>query len=295
MGGTKQHYVPRYYLKNFAKGNKIFVFDKVKKKYLNETGIPIKDVAYSNNFYDIENEDISQFLLEKTNNKTFVDDIIEEYNERISAPLIDSFINIGEVVYKNKDIELMSVINTYDIIDFLVVQLFRTPFFRKQFEIRARDIKKNGYEGLVLKEQYTEERIARLLHGIYIISAICNTEIWKNSKEEHLLKPKYKYIDTDVINMVEQLKKMKKMLMISSIDRFFSISDNPIYIKQSKENKIQMIYFPITKRCAMTFLLSEEIDKQILVINNNTEYLLNALNELMEDWAYRYIYTFEKE
>ncbi|UOF01501.1 DUF4238 domain-containing protein [Bdellovibrio reynosensis] len=52
-GKKKQHYVPQFYLKNFGKGNGIFVFDKQSKIVY---GSNVSDVAQERYFYAIPNE-----------------------------------------------------------------------------------------------------------------------------------------------------------------------------------------------------------------------------------------------
>jgi hypothetical protein len=295
MAGPKQHFVPQYYLKTFAKEDKVFVFDKKKNKYLGNNRIPVNRIGFTKNFYDIEPEDLSRFLVEEINDKTYVDSLIKKYNERISSPLINSFIDLGDKVYKNKEMKIISLIRTNDIIDFLVVQLFRTPFFRKQFEFIARDIKIKHSDKVELNKKYSIERIARAIHGVYIISAICNTEIWKNSKKNHLIKPIFQFIDFDVIEMFEQLRKMSKTLWVSALDLCFITSDNPIVIKQTEEGKIKMLFFPLTKRCAVTFWNEISADKSVIIVTEGRKNVLIEHNRIMKEWAYRFLYSYDKE
>lgn len=295
MAGPNQHFVPQYYLKTFSEGDKVFVFDKKENKYLGEKRIPVNKIGFSKNFYDIEPEDLSRFLINETDDKGYVDSLIEKYNERISSSLINSFIDLGEKVYKYKEMEIVSVIRTDDIIDFLVVQLFRTSFFRKQFEFTARDIRKKHADKIELNEKYSVERLARAIHGVYIISAICNTEIWKNSENNHLIKPFFQFIDFEVVDKFEQLRKMSKTLWVSSLDLCFITSDNPIVIKQTDKGKIEMLFFPLTKRCAVTFWNEKSADKSVIIVNERRKHVLQEQNRIMKDWAYRFVYSYDKE
>lgn len=295
MTGPNQHFVPQYYLKTFAEDDKVFVFDKKENKYLSDKRIPVDKIGFTKNFYDIEPEDLSKFLVKETNEKTYVDSLIERYNETISSLLINSFIDLGEKVYKYKDIEIVSIIRPDDIIDFLVVQLFRTPFFRKQFELIARDIHKKHHDKVELRKKNPIEKLAQTIHGVYIISAICNTNIWKNSEKEHLIKPIFRFIDIEVVDKFEQLRKMSKTLWVSSLDSCFITCDNPIVIKQTNSGEIKMLFFPLTKRCAVTYWNEKSADKSVIIINEKRKKVLLEKNRIMKDWAYRFIYSYDKE
>jgi len=295
MAGPNQHFVPQYYLRNFSKENYVFVFDKEKNKYLGDKRIPVSKIGFTKNFYDIEPDDLSKFLLIETIDKTYVDSLIEKYNERISSPLIKSFINLGEMVYKHKEMEIVSLVRPDDIIDFLVVQLFRTPFFRKQFEFIARDVKNKYSDKIDLNNKYSIDRLARAIHGVYIISAICNTQIWKNSKQNHLIKPMFQFIDSEVIDKFEQLRRMSKTLWVSSLDLCFITSDNPIVIKQTDLGEIKMLFFPLTKRCAVTFWNEKSADKSVIIINEKRKNVLLEQNRIMKDWAHRFVYSYNND
>ena len=62
----KQHYVPRFYLSNWAnEKGQIWVFDKSLKKSFQAN---IKDVASSNYFYDIPKEVLESFSVKEKEN-----------------------------------------------------------------------------------------------------------------------------------------------------------------------------------------------------------------------------------
>lgn len=294
MAGPNQHFVPQYYLKNFAEKNKVFVFDKKENKYLDDKRIPVNKIGFTKNFYDIDPKVLSKFLVNETNDKTYVDGLIEKHNERISSPLINSFVDLGDKVYKYKKLDIISLIRTDDIIDFLIVQLFRTPFFRKQFEFLSSDFIKKHSDKIELHEEYSLKSITSAIHGVYIISAICNTEIWKNSEKKHLIKPEFQFIDFDVIDKFEQLRKMCKTLWVSALDLCFITNDNPIVLKQTDRGEIQMIFFPLTKRCAVTFSNKTSVNKNILVINEKGKKFILEHNRIMKDRAYRFVYSYNK-
>jgi len=294
MSGPNQHFVPQYYLKTFANDDGLYVFDKQKNCFLSNKRIPVDKIGFTKNFYDIDPLELSQYLLTETEDKYFIDKLLEKYNERISSPLINSFIALGEKVYRYKDLKILSLIRSDDIIDFLIVQLYRTPFFRKQFEFYARDVHKRNQDKIEQCRKHPVEKLASTIHGLYIISAICNTEIWKNNEKDHLLKPVFRLIDLDVTKQINQLKKMSKTIWVSSIDSCFVTSDNPIVISQSKVGEINMVFFPITRRCAITYWNVGQANRNVVIINENRKNVLLEQNRVMKDWAYRFIYQYDK-
>ncbi|MCK4629799.1 MAG: DUF4238 domain-containing protein [Bacteroidales bacterium] len=294
MTGTNQHFVPLYYLKTFANSKGLYVYDKNENRFLSENRIPVNKIGFSKNFYDIEPEYLSRFIQAEISDESFVDSLLEEYNERISAPLINSFIEFGEMVYRIKKLNIASIIRPNDVIDFLVVQLFRTPFFRKQFEFIARDLYKKHHDKPDLLKRYSIEDIARTIHGVYIICAICNTDIWKNQENDSLIKSMFRFIEFEVIDKFEQLKAMSKTLWVSAVDNCYITSDNPIVISQSDSGKIELLFFPITKRCSITYSFLEQANKSVITINEKRKKVLLEQNRIMKDWANRFIYSYNK-
>lgn len=294
MAGVKQHYVPQYYLKTFAKNDALYVYDKKRKSYISEERIPTKNIGFSKSFYDIKSSDLSWFLNDKTDDDSFVDGLIEEYNERISAPLIKSFVDLEGSVREHGDIKIMSIIATNDVIDFAVVQLFRTPFFRAQFDAFARQVHEKLKHNNDILAKYTVPRLSSIMHGVYLIAAICNTEIWKNTGKGHLIKPEFQFIDFDVIDKINQLKALSKTLLVTGIDAYFITSDNPIVFKQTKEGVFNHLSFPITKGCSFIFTENNESDKSVIVITEKRKELLDSLNRVMVGRASRFIYSYEK-
>lgn len=293
MAGINQHYVPRYYLKTFSEDGKVFVWDKESSSYLGNGKIAVEKIAFGKKFYNISPTHLSQFLEIPTENVCFVDDILNEYNERISAPLIKSFITLGDHVNATKKEEIVSIVAVEDVIDFAIVQLFRTPFFRKQFEFTARDILKK-YKDQELPLDYTIENIANAIHGVYILAAICNTQIWKGTGKPHLIKQMYRFIDVEIIQKIKDLRSLSKTLWISGVDECFITSDNPIFIVQDPAGHIKSASFAITKRCAFTFWSHEPANRSVVVIDENRQQVIKRLNNTMKVWALRFVYSNEK-
>ena len=294
MTGTNQHFVPQYYLKTFANNKGLYVYDKKSKGFLSENRIPVNKIGFSKNFYDIEPEYLSRFIQAEINDEFFVDSLLEEYNERISAPLINSFIELGETVYKMKDLNIAFIIRPNDVIDFLIVQLFRTPFFRKQFEFIAKNLHKKYQDKYDFLNKYSIEDIAKTIHGVYIVCAICNTGTWKNQEKDSLIKPIFRFIEIEVKNKIEQLKAMSKTLWVSALDDCFITSDNPIVISQTSKGIINMLFFPITKRCSITYSNLNQANKSVIIINENRKKVLLEQNRIMRGWSYRFLFLYSR-
>jgi len=111
MECVNQHFVPQYYLKNFSNNGNVFVFDKERNDYLAKgNSLPINKIGFEKNIYDSKPELLQIFCNPNIETEKFLDKLIEKYNERILAPLIHSFVNLGEEVYKEK-IELNVLTN----------------------------------------------------------------------------------------------------------------------------------------------------------------------------------------
>ena len=291
----KQHYIPQYYLKNFAHEDKLYVFDKKIGGFIANSRISIKDVATSNYFYNSAPDDLMRFIDSNIESEQFVDKILNEYNESVSAKLIDSFVEYGELIANSGIQNIVSYLRTDDIIDFAMVQLFRTPFFRVQFEFTAKATHQKYVEQKDIIANYPIEKLASIMHGIYIIAAICNTQIWKQSGREDLIKPEFRFIEEEIKDKIKQLRSLKKTLQISMTDEFFNTSDNPVILKQNRQGVISWFGIPLTKRVNFTFANIDKIpDLQIVRLTEKHRRNVIFQNRVLKHQAYRFIYCFDK-
>ena len=294
MAGTNQHFIPQYNLKNFAFDDSVFVFDKKSKTYLANSRIGIDKIGYSKNFYDIDPVDLSLFLNVQIKSSSYVDELLEKYNERISAPLLNSFVNVGDAVYQYGDIKITSIVRPNDIVDFLIVQLFRTPFFRKQFTLTAEKVHEKYSFLKERRKKRPVEELARTIHGVYIIAAICNTDIWKNLSKDNLIRKEFRFIETEIMDKIHQLQSLSKTIWLSAVNAHFITSDNPIVLTQTNFGDITQVSFPLTKRAFITFWHQKEADKNIIIVNEKRKKVILQQNRIMTNWADRFIYSFEK-
>jgi len=126
MKNNKQHYVPKFYLKGFATSDGIIVRNL-------ETGTREirnpKSIGYGWKYHNVSIDILSQYFdLDQYSKDDYVDHQLKLFHEDIMADFIRSFDDI-----QNQFITLQKhhkrVIDTYSLIDILMVQLIRSPFF----------------------------------------------------------------------------------------------------------------------------------------------------------------------
>src|SRR4030043_2483936 len=109
-----QHFVPRFYLSNFAQKNKIFVFDKINNKVFPTN---IEKIACKHFFYDIPK------IIAYENDKQVVEKRLAKLEE-INAQVLKEFIN--EIETKSTITNLLKVKLSF----FLSIQFYRIEYFR---------------------------------------------------------------------------------------------------------------------------------------------------------------------
>jgi hypothetical protein len=295
MHCVNQHFVPQYYLKNFSENGNVYVFDKKINKFLNNgNSLPVSKIGFEKNIYDAKPEILQVFCNPKIESEKFLDTLIEQYNERISAPLINSFINVGEEVHLNNDLKLISFIAKEDLIDFTIVQFVRTQRFKAFTEIFAKIIFDKLKTQNCTIRKFSLQELSNAVHNLFVISAIDNTQIWKRVNKTRILKTEYIFIDEFVNNITSQLRKMSKTLWVSGIAKYYKTSDTPILVAASENQKIENISFPITKRFCFTFSNHPEFDKEIIKVTEKNMNLIDKANEKIIQCAERFTYSYDK-
>src|SRR5690606_34235018 len=139
----KQHYVPEYYLKNFADNNYLHIYDlKNKTKFSNS----ISNTAYRKNFYNVNCDFFNKIIIgERFEDSHFIDKIINKYNESILARFFDSFNPTRERILKKDNRTTISLIDFHSLVDFILVQFYRNPKLSILFK-HIDDLAKNKYQ-----------------------------------------------------------------------------------------------------------------------------------------------------
>jgi hypothetical protein len=107
----RQHFVPRFYLKNFSQSSSLFCYDKTNDNVMKTSN----DIALEKNFYELEGLErgfVENFLSEHENNFS------KAYNELI----------------KQKDISKLSQESINDFFLFMASQMLRTLGYRLDLE-----------------------------------------------------------------------------------------------------------------------------------------------------------------
>ncbi|NEU31311.1 DUF4238 domain-containing protein [bacterium LRH843] len=130
MNKKKQHYVPCFYLKNFASSDKIDYFDKVQKKKI--PNMHVENVAHQKYYYDFTDEFID--LLNKHDKEIVDKKFLENHFSVLENNIAISFNKVTEKLCDSDDFtHLNEIISEEDKIQFalfIALQSIRTPYYR---------------------------------------------------------------------------------------------------------------------------------------------------------------------
>lgn len=286
MAGAKQHYVPRSYLQYFTEDGKLYVFDLDKYELLNNSEpISLKNIAFGKGYYRADPKLLSESLIEPTDNPDFVDDVIRKYNEHVSAPLFDSFSEFRNIKSIEVDVDIIASIRTADIMDFVLVQLFRGPYFRSNIKKSISKYKLKTDINVAVKH----------LQFSFILYAICTTSIWKNDNRTHLLKQSQRNVLSEVELLRKDLLTMKRTLIVSGIDKYFITSDNPVAFERGENGELETVIFSLTKETAFMFHRFDSIDKGVAILTKKNLNLIDFVNSFYLNTSFRFLYTHTKD
>ncbi|MFN3755467.1 MAG: DUF4238 domain-containing protein [Flavobacterium sp.] len=128
-----QHYIPQYYLKNFSNNGHIFVYDIKNKKHFTNS---ISNVAYKKNFYNVDTKYFNNLIEnESFEDDDFIDRLINIHNESILAAFFDSFNPTRDRIINDDKKETISIIDFYSLVDFILIQIYRSPKLQLFFEM----------------------------------------------------------------------------------------------------------------------------------------------------------------
>lgn len=128
----RQHYVPRFYLRNFAEGEKINYIDKQLNKPLEK--LHIDKVAQQMYYYDFPEEFVESE--KKAGNQTIERQYLENYLSVLEDAISNSLRNVNDKILSTEDIlsaKLNDLINETDkkqLATFIAIQSIRTPSYR---------------------------------------------------------------------------------------------------------------------------------------------------------------------
>ena len=287
----RQHWNPRMVLKHFAINGKIYVYDK---KSMNAKLISIENVAVGNWFYDKDNR------IENKLSK------IESKVDRIFSKII-----------RTKRIDSITLEERKDLYEFMVLQDYRTPNSRNQYEI--------------IYQEYLEVFIGAMRNGEIDENLLPDgmpKELWKNMPEprENFVKflqkiqkdPDYfaefnRESAIRVTNMIisgilpsgiKLFSKLKLRMFKNSSDANFFTSDHPLcrynqYMMDSYSHitargigynsKGIQFFYPLTPKLCLAFEDGKTYDiyEDVATVDHEFVNFVNArVIQISKQWIY---------
>lgn len=252
-----QHYVPKFYLKNFtSQDEKLFVWDRVKKRCFQKN---IREICYENDLYEQkwENENA------KTG-KYVLDNQIEKQLgelETKSAQIVRKALN----AVKHKEIYLNDEEREV-LLEFIATLYLRHPFILREI--------KDYYDGVESEKQLEALRV--------VVEYLLNNGEYGDSKSLFDYSIVASVFNKDIpgspINV--EMKRLRAMnfCFCQSDDEDFVTSSFPLLINSSTNRGTQQIFLPISKNVACV-LMSEQPKKDTIKVNPGFVVELNSLYE----------------
>jgi len=311
----KQHFVPQFYLKNWATNNVLWTYDKRSTKSQNKR---TDKIMYRKFFYDypkiseenkkafldsIESEDERKFAESLVNEQFFekyfgeVENLTAKRFKKLERSIHSEYVRILQKhnPFQLCNSEFIDQKMKYDISNFLSLQYIRTEYMR------------NTFASMMTK-------IYQKTTDMYVA----------NSNDETLkaLKPKVELKDEAI--KVQHLSSMLKMfgefekyffnyhwgVFINTTNINFLTSDVPLSMTAPKESihpfggvgfatpKVE-IYYPLTPKIMLFFLepfsMSKENSIELDIVQNKTtiffmtEEYVKRMNDMIYDYANQYV------
>lgn len=289
----KQHFVPQYYLRNFASDGILNVFDmETKRTFTNSPN----NLAYKKYCYEINPSLLNQFMLDEVLvDSKFVDDIIRKYNEDLLAIFINSFNAPAERLKKGDLRDTISVVDMHSLFDFALVQLFRNPKYFNLGTWVKNDLKDKFHTNFS-----QIDNLENTINGIELLvlmsTVFYNTNIkFKNEFSERLnpLRKKFEILKDDLSNSYT-------ILYMNSTTKKFICSDSPIGIKMNFDNEemtFHLISIPINPQIAF-ICINRRLNKKLenaksgtkLLTESNIQELIN-INLMTTYSSKRFLYS----
>lgn len=213
----KQHYVPQFYLRNFASDSeKINVFDVHRENsYVTS---PAKE-CYVKYFYDVEIEYLKLFTSSPDLTIEMVDDSIRIHNENVSASTLHFLKEI-----RNCDESFNFPINEREnLYNFITLQMIRTPEYGSRLAyLNLPFTIKTGLSG-----ELGDEKTLDLVHNLLILGVV---ERLHNAdyKLNELYYNIFGHLIDQILDLKLQLQKAGKLFLLNKSEDEFIASSSPI-------------------------------------------------------------------
>ncbi|TFJ90688.1 DUF4238 domain-containing protein [Lentibacillus salicampi] len=304
---VNQHYVPQAYYRNFSLNrNGVKVYDWQQDRIFTQS---ISSISSEDYFYDVDADIMPIFINLPKMNEQLVDKTIKQYVEDSIGVVLNNFVAHSEELSKLKHGKSVTFKDQMgpELRKFLIVQLIRTPRFRKVFEQMAKatqeELARYDFSGTVI-ERLTASDWIKITHNIFLFGVVYRL----SGKGEIPLNDSYKPVFEKLYTLVDGL--MTGMLyggltfFHSETDLPFITSDNPVSIEWTDEKRFSMIFLPLNPRFAILLFDREAkrdmipYDRAIYVVDDKKKNVIENLNllttcsvmdRLIADTSYNFI------
>ena len=219
MSNVRQHYVPRFYLRNFTDTNgTLKVYDILRSNAY--TSSSVKE-CYEKYFYDLDTNIFRLLSDLKENYDELVDDSIRVLNEQVSAILLKFLIQVKE----SKDSFQFQRDDRHKLFDFIVLQMIRTPFYRDRLKyLNVPFCIKTGLSG-----ELGYEKTQALIHNLLILGVLDRLYA-KKFQFKDLYFIIFEHLLDEILDVREQLENAGKLFLVNRSRGEFICSSTPINI-----------------------------------------------------------------
>ncbi len=254
----KQHFIPRFYLKNFSdNGKTMYRYDKATE---NIASVSINSVCYQDNLYEFKDENDNLLYC------NLIENILSTWEHEFSI-VINSIKNKAKdkrncktnCFLTSKEKEFLSF--------FITVQNYRDPYYINELEEKFEQT-----WGDVLEKNSC--RNAALIESLPLYKSIDEVK------------------DHKIISLFKILRNMSFIIGFTNNDTFFT-SDNPItMIYDTNPNDIEEVTFPLTSNLVLYMFKTEKSPKSF----KNKLYCMdkdniNYINKLTISRCTRWIFS----
>lgn len=303
---VKQHYVPKFYLRNFTDTNYLFAHDIYNHKSFKSN---LKNIGSEKYFYDI---DVNLFgMMVDVNSsitETFVDDSVRLQNEELCIPIIDNFQTVCNILKESdtggKNPFALKFQDNFEsqLIDFILIQFVRTKKYRKHFDSMA-----ESFVDVMSEYELTDEVIQledknyvmSYLHNIHLYAALSLCDSSEDIYLSELFHNIYEYYLDVLKEFKNNLENATTFFIYNKTSKYFMTSDNPVCI-HTNGNEIadfQIVYLPLTSDISVVFLNQDlkeysYLNQDIQIIKEDNISILENFNLFVTKNADQRIFSY---
>ena len=287
---ANQHYVPQSYYRGFSSNQKgVQVYDWKRDIIYSASIASISSEPY---FYDVDPKVLSAFVNLSEVDEQLVDVTIKNHIEDGIGAVFKSFMHLTEEMEKLTEENTIPLEEETAVTlrNFIIIQLIRTPSFRKQFENMAETIQ------VRLSEHETEEtpiheldleEWTKIIHNVFLFGTIYRLTQQSDAPLNDWYKTSHDKLSLMVDNILDGMLEAGITFFHSETDIPFITSDNPVSIKWKSEimaDGFSTIFLPLNPKFALLLFDWDEheefreYNRIIYVIGDDKKEMLVNLN-----------------